>query len=136
MDKKLGNCLASLRDAAELARGGEYTDLAPYVADLSDICGNLVSDDDISFAIANVFDEEIGVFSVVESLMPVRDRHVAKGRELCLNFLSTFVKKIGGRAHPYAAILKVIQSVPLCGQLVSPCGCLDRYQFFFSFSTK
>jgi hypothetical protein len=39
--------------------------------------------------------------------MRIRDKSVAKAREDCLKFVEAFVKKIGGRALPHAAFLKV-----------------------------
>jgi len=106
MDKQLASCLASLRDAAETGRSsGEFIDLAPYVADFSDLCKGLLSDEDISYAIALVFDEDTGLFSIIESL--VRDKSVAKAREACWTFLASFIEKIGARALPYAPLVKV-----------------------------
>jgi hypothetical protein len=108
MDKQLEGCLASLRDAAETVRShGDYIDLAPYVNDFAELCKDLVADEHVSFAIAIVFDEDTGIFSILESLLHGRDKAVVKARELCWSFLSSFVKKIGPRALPYAPLLKV-----------------------------
>lgn len=108
MDKQLEGCLASLRDAAETVRShGDYIDLAPFVNDFAELCKDLVADEHVSFAIAIVFDEDTGFFSILESLLHGRDKAVVKARELCWSFLSSFVKKIGPRALPYAPLLKV-----------------------------
>lgn len=123
MDKQLESCLASLRDAAETVRSsGEFVDLAPYVADFSELCKGLLSDEDISCAIALVFDEESGLFSIIESLM--RDKSVAKARESCWNFLAFFIEKIGSRALPYAPLLKVQLSYHLRFSTVQGLGLL------------
>lgn len=108
MDKQLGSCLASLRDAADSVRSsGGFVDLAPYVVDFSELCKDLYSDEDISYAIAIVFDEDTGIFSILESLLRVRDKSVVRARESCWSFLALFIKKIGPRALHYAALLKV-----------------------------
>jgi hypothetical protein len=118
MEKKLEDCLAALRDAAEesvSSRGGggggsyDSDNLSLFVSDLSDICKQLVgsSEEHTSFAVAILFDEEIGVFSILECIMRIRDKNVAKAREDCLKFVEAFVKQIGGRALPHAAFLKV-----------------------------
>ncbi|KAG0609962.1 hypothetical protein M758_7G027900 [Ceratodon purpureus] len=107
MDKQLERALGALRDAADTVRGGgELVDLGAYVEALGDLCKGLLSDDDISFAIAIVFDEDTGVFSIVESLLPLRDNSVARGREKCWHFLRGFVEQIGPRALPYAPLIK------------------------------
>lgn len=107
MDKQLGSCLASLRDAADSVRSsGGFVDLAPYVVDFSELCKDLYSDEDISYAIAIVFDEDTGIFSILESLLRVRDKSVVRARESCWSFLALFIKKIGPRALHYAALLK------------------------------
>jgi hypothetical protein len=117
MEKKLEDCLAALRDAAEesvSSRGGgggsyDSDNLSLFVSDLSDICKELVgsSEEHTSFAVAILFDEEIGVFSILECIMRIRDKNIAKAREDCLKFVEGFVKQIGGRALLHAAFLKV-----------------------------
>jgi hypothetical protein len=74
MEKKLEDCLAALREAAEesasSSRGGggsyDYDNFSLFVSDLFDICKELVgsSEEHTSFAVAILFDEEIGVFSI------------------------------------------------------------------------
>jgi hypothetical protein len=117
MEKKLEDCLAALRDAAEesvSSRGGgggsyDSDNLSLFVSDLSDICKELVgsSEEHTSFAVVILFDEEIGIFSILECIMRIRDKSVAKACEDCLKFVEAFVKQIGGRALPHAAFLKV-----------------------------
>lgn len=108
MDKQLWSALAALRDAADSVRcSGEVLDLGPYVDAFAELCKGLFSDEDMSFGIAIVFDEETGLFSIVESLVTLRDNSVAKGREKCWHFLKDFVELIGSRALPYAPLLKV-----------------------------
>jgi len=79
------------------------------VSDLTDICKELVgsSKEHMSFTVAILFDEEIGVFSILECIMQIHDKSVAKAREDCLKFVEAFVKQIGGRVLPHAAFLKV-----------------------------
>ncbi len=108
---------ASQREAAEESvssrrRGGGSYDsdnLSLFVSDLSDICKELVgfSKEHTSFAVAIMFDEEIGVFSILECIMRIHDKSVTKAREDCLKFVEAFVKQIGGRALPHVAFLKV-----------------------------
>jgi hypothetical protein len=76
---------------------------------LFDICKELVgsSKEHTSFAVAILFDEEIGIFSILECIMRIRDKSVAKAREDYLKFVEAFVKQIGGRALPHATFLKV-----------------------------
>jgi hypothetical protein len=79
MEKKLEDCLAALREAAEESvssskgGGGSYDsdNLSLFVSDLSDICKELVGslEEHTSFAVAILFDEEIGVFSILECIM-------------------------------------------------------------------
>ena len=108
MDKRLGSCLGALREAADAVRGGrDFVDLAPYVEAFSDLCKGLFSDEDMSFAIAIVFDEDTGLVSILESLVALSDKSVVKAREKCWNFLKDFVERIGPRALPYAPLLKV-----------------------------
>jgi hypothetical protein len=117
MEKKLEDCLAALREAAEelvsSSRGGggsyDSDNLSLFVSDLSDICKELVgsSEEHTSFIVAILFDEEIGVFSILECIMRIRDKSVAKAREDCLKFVEAFVKQIEGRALPHVAFLKV-----------------------------
>jgi hypothetical protein len=118
MEKKLEDCLAAaLREAAEesvsSSRGGggsyDSDNLSLFVSDLSDICKELVgsSEEHTSFVVAILFDEEIGVFSILECIMRIRDKSVAKAREDYLKFVEAFVKQIGGRVLPHAAFLKV-----------------------------
>jgi len=91
--------------------GGSYDsdNLSLFVSDLSDICKELVgsSEKHMSFAVAILFNEEIGVFSILECIMRIRDKSVVKTREDCLKFVEAFVKQIAGRALPHAAFLKV-----------------------------
>ncbi len=91
--------------------GGSYDsdNLSMFVSDLSNICKELVgsSEEHTSFAVAILFDEEIGVFSILECIMRIRDKSVAKAREDYLKFVEAFVKQIGGRALPHVAFLKV-----------------------------
>jgi hypothetical protein len=108
---------ASQREAAEESMsssrggGGSYDsdNLSLFVNDLSDICKELVgsSEEHTSFAVVILFDEEIGVFSILECIMRICDKSVAKAREDCLKFVEAFVKQIGGGALPHAAFLKV-----------------------------
>jgi hypothetical protein len=108
---------ASQREAAEelvssnRGGGGSYDsdNLSLFVSDLSDIYKELVgsSEEHTSFAVAILFDEEIGVFSILECIMQIRDKSVAKAREDCLKFVEAFVKQIRGCALPHAAFLKV-----------------------------
>jgi hypothetical protein len=117
MEKKLEDCLAALREAVEESMsssrggGGSYNsdNLSLFVSDLSDICKELVgsSKEHTSFVVAILFDEEIGVFNILECIMRIRDKSVAKAREDCLKFVEAFVKQIGGRAFPHVAFLKV-----------------------------
>jgi hypothetical protein len=79
MEKKLEDCLAALKEAAEesvsSSRGGggsyDSDNLSLFVSDLSDICKELVgsSEEHTSFVVAILFDEEIGVFSIMECIM-------------------------------------------------------------------
>ncbi len=113
MEKKLEDCLAALREATKesvsSSRGGggsyDSDNLSLFVSDLSVICKELVgsSEEHTSFAVAIMFDEEIGVFSILECIMQIRDKSVAKAREDYLKFVEAFVKQIGGRALPHAA---------------------------------
>jgi len=108
---------ASQREATEesvsSSKGGEGSydsdNLSLFVSDLSDICKELVGslEEHTSFTVAILFDEEIGVFSILECIMRIRDKSVAKACEDCLKFVEAFVKQIGGRALPHAAFLKV-----------------------------
>ncbi len=117
MEKKLEDCLAALREATEESvssssgGGGSYDfdNLSLFVSDLSDICKELVgsSEEHTSFVVAILFDEEISVFSILECIMRICDKSVAKAREDCLKFVEAFVKQIGGCALPHAAFLKV-----------------------------
>ncbi len=117
MEKKLEDYLAALREAAEesvsSSRGGggsyDSDNLSLFVSDLSDICKELVgsSEEHTSFVVAILFDEEIGVFSILECIMRIRDKNVAKACEDYLKFVEAFVKQIGGCALPHAAFMKV-----------------------------
>ncbi len=109
--------MATLREATEesvnSSRGGggsyDSNNSSLFVSDLSDICKELVgsSEQHTSFAVAILFNEKIGVFSILECIMRIRDKSVAKAHEDCLKFVEAFVKQIGGRALPHAAFLKV-----------------------------
>ncbi len=115
--EKLEDCLAALREATEESMsssrggGGSYDsdNLSLFVSDLSNICKELVgsSEEHTSFTVAILFDEEIGVFSILECIMRICDKSVAKAREDYLKFVEAFVKQIGGHALPHAAFLKV-----------------------------
>jgi predicted hydrolase (HD superfamily) len=117
MEKKLEDCLAALREVAEESvssskgGGGSYDsdNLSLFMSNLFDICKELVgsSEEHTSFAIAILFDEEIGVFSILECIMRICDKSVAKAREDCLKFVEAFVKQIGGRVLPHATFMKV-----------------------------
>ncbi|CAM6027829.1 unnamed protein product [Sphagnum balticum] len=97
MEKKLEDCLAALREAAEESvsnnrgGGGSYDsdNLSLFVSDLSNICKELVGslEEHTSFAIVILFDEKIGVFSILECIMRIRDKSVAKTCEDCLKFV-------------------------------------------------
>ncbi len=110
---------ASQREAAEESMsssrggGGSYDsdNLSLFVSDFSDICKELIgsSEEHTSFVVTILFNEEIGVFSILECIMRIRDKSVAKAREDCLKFVEAFVKQIGGRALPHVAFLKVIE---------------------------
>ncbi len=110
---------ASQREAAEESMsssrggGGSYDsdNLSLFVSDFSDICKELIgsSEEHTSFAVTILFNEEIGVFNILECIMRIRDKSVAKAREDCLKFVEAFVKQIGGRALPHVAFLKVIE---------------------------
>jgi len=84
--------------------GGSYdsNNLSLFMSDLSDICKKLVgsSEEHTFFTITILFDEEIGVFSILECIMRIRDKSVAKARENCLKFVEAFVKQIGGVLFP------------------------------------
>jgi len=108
---------ASQREAAEESvssnRGGggsyDFDNLSLFMSNLFDICKELVgsSEEHTSFVVAILFDEKIGVFSILECIMRIRDKSVAKAHEDCLKFVEAFVKQIGGRALPHAKFLKV-----------------------------
>jgi len=79
MGKKLEDCLAALKEAAEesvsSSRGGggsyDSDNLSLFVSDLSNIYKELVgsSEEHTSFVVAILFDEEIGVFNIMECIM-------------------------------------------------------------------
>ncbi len=109
--------MAALKEAAEESvsnsrgGGGSYdsNNLSLFVSNLFDICKELVgsSEEHTSFVVTIMFDEEIGIFSILECIMRIHDKSVAKACENCLKFVEAFVKQIGGRALPHAAFLKV-----------------------------
>lgn len=107
MDKKLARCVASLKQEANSAKCGFVPDLKPLVEDLRDLCKDLFEPRDVSVACALIFEEDNGLFGAVESLILVRDREAQKARETILDFLAEFIKQIGLRALPYAALIKV-----------------------------
>ncbi len=82
---------ASQREATEESMsnsrggGGSYNsdNLSLFVSDFSDICKELVgsSEEHTSFTVAIMFDEEIGVFSILECIMRICDKGVAKAHE-------------------------------------------------------
>ncbi|KAL3698516.1 hypothetical protein R1sor_012592 [Riccia sorocarpa] len=107
MDQKLVRCMSSLKDEADAARmGADASDLNSLISDVSDLCKQAVSDEDISFAIALVFDREDGIFNVVQLLLPVKERSVVKARESCFTFVSEFIQQIGDRVLPHIEFVK------------------------------
>ncbi|KAL2645174.1 hypothetical protein R1flu_012761 [Riccia fluitans] len=107
MDHKLVRCMTSLKDEAEAARmGADSSDLNSLISDVSDLCKQALSDEDVSFAIALVFDREEGIFNVVQLLLPVKERSVVKARESCFTFVSEFIQQIGDRVLPHIEFVK------------------------------
>ncbi len=108
--------MAALREAAKesvsSSRGGggsyDSDNLSLFVSDLFNICKELVgsSEEHTSFAVAILFDEDIGIFNILKCIMQIRDKSFTKAREDCLKFVEAFVKQIGGRALPHATFLK------------------------------
>ncbi|OAE24558.1 hypothetical protein AXG93_2415s1380 [Marchantia polymorpha subsp. ruderalis] len=94
MDQKLVRCMTALKDEAEAARmGASASDLNSLISDVADLCKQALSDEDVSFALALVFDREDGIFSIVQLLLSIKERSVVKARETSLNFVSEFIEK-------------------------------------------
>lgn len=114
MDQKLVRCMSSLKEEAEAARAGDLSsDLNSLIKDVFDLCKQAVSDEDVSFSIAVIFDKENGIFSVLDLIMAIKEKTVVKARESCCTFLAAFIEQIGDRALPHAAVLKVFSFVSL-----------------------
>lgn len=102
-------CMTALKDEAEAARmGASASDLNSLISDVADLCKQALSDEDVSFALALVFDREDGIFSIVQLLLSIKERSVVKARETSLNFVSEFIEKVGERILPHVSFLKVI----------------------------
>eukprot|EP01018_Ginkgo_biloba_P019269 Gb_14398 [translate_table: standard] len=106
MDEKLAKYLVLLNEEAEAGRRGGSSEVVDVIADISRLTSDLVNERDVSFAVAAILDEESGVFSAVEVMLPSRDRPIQKARESCLTFLADFVNRIGNRALNYAPLIK------------------------------
>ena len=111
MDQKLSRYFSSLREEAEAAQRGasssSSSDITEIIRDISDLCEDLITDEDISLALATVFDPATGIFDVIQRLMLNRERSVQKGRESCLVFVSDFVRKANVRVALYVPFIKV-----------------------------
>ncbi|KAI5080747.1 hypothetical protein GOP47_0003930 [Adiantum capillus-veneris] len=106
MDQKLLRYFAALRDETEAAQRGAAADITEVLSDISRLCEDLLTDEEISFALAAVFDPATGIFDVVEKLLPNRNRSIQKGRESCLVFVADFIRRTSTRAAPYAPYVK------------------------------
>ena len=110
MDQKLFRYFSSLREEAEAAQRGassSSSDISEIIRDISDLCEDLITDEDISLALATVFDPATGIFDVIQRLMLNRERSVQKGRESCLVFVADFVRKANVRVALYVPFIKV-----------------------------
>lgn len=109
MDQKLVLCMTALKEEAETVRTGAVSsDLDILIADVFDLCKQAVSDEDVSFSIAVVFDKESGIFNILELLMTGKERSVVRAREVCCKQLKDFVEQIGDRALPHATAIQVV----------------------------
>ena len=108
MDQKLFRYFSSLREEAEAAqRGASSCDVSSAIHDMSDLCEDLITDEDMSLALSMVFDPSNGIFDVIQRLMLNRERSVQKGRESCLVFVADIVKKTNVRVGLYVPFIKV-----------------------------
>ena len=111
MDQKLFRYFSSLREEAEAAQRGasssSSSDISEIIRDIADLCEDLITDEDISLALAMVFDPATGIFDVIQRLMLNRERSVQKGRESCLVFVADFVRKSNVRVALYVPFIKV-----------------------------
>jgi hypothetical protein len=108
MDQRFSRCFSSLREEAEAAqRGASSCDVSEVIRDISDVCEDLITDEDVSLALALVFDPSTGIFDVVQRLMLNREKSVQKGRESCLVFVAEFIRKANLRVGLYVPFIKV-----------------------------
>lgn len=126
MDQRFSRYFSSLREEAEAAQGGASScDVSEVIRDISDVCEDLITDEDVSLALALVFDPSTGIFDVVQRLMLNREKSVQKGRESCLVFVAEFIRKANLRVGLYVPLIKV--------QVFSPYGCtVVLYNIFHS----
>ncbi|MCO5603922.1 hypothetical protein L7F22_058078 [Adiantum nelumboides] len=106
MDQKLLRYFSALRDETEAAQRGAAADISEVLSDVSRLCEDLLTDEEVSFALAAIFDPFTGIFDVVEKLLPNRNRSIQKGRENCLVFIADFMRRTSTRAAPYAPYVK------------------------------
>ncbi|XP_057814078.1 uncharacterized protein LOC131027990 isoform X1 [Cryptomeria japonica] len=106
MDQKLAKYFNLLKEESEATRRGASAEVIDIIEDISTLTSGLVDEGDISFVVAAVFDEDSGILSAVETLLPSRDRVAVKAKDNCFTFLAQFISRFGKRTLTYAPFVK------------------------------